>query len=86
MAVIFRDEEWGSKAVIAFNSDIAVNKCRIDVLTGVSVGSWEPSYDTELWKNKKQLNLFVQFTDQKDGEGKADIAPQPVKVLDIKIK
>ncbi len=86
LAVIFRDEEWGSKALIAINSDIAVNKWRIDVLTNASVGSWEPSYDTELWKNKKQLNLFVQFTDQKDGEGKADIAPQPVKILDIKIK
>ena len=86
VAVIFRDEEWSSKALIAFNIDMAINKWRLDVLTNTSVGSWEPSYDTELWKNKKQLNLFVQFTDQKDGEGKADIAPQPVKVLDIKIK
>ncbi len=86
VALIFRDEEWGSKALIAFNNDIAVNKWRIDILTNASVGSWEPSYDTELWKKKKQLNLFVQFTDQKDGEGKADIAPQPVKVLEIKIK
>jgi hypothetical protein len=86
VAVIFRDEERGSKALIAFNNDIAVNKWRMDLLTNTSVGSWEPSYDTELWKNKKQLNLFVQFTDQKDSEGKADIAPQPVKVLNIKIK
>ena len=86
MAVIFRDEERGSKVLLHLITILQVNKWRIDDSYQASVGSWEPTYDTELWKKKKQLNLFVQYTDQKDGEGKADIAPQPVKVLEIKIK
>jgi BNR repeat-containing family member len=30
--------------------------------------------------------LFIQYTDQKDGEGKAKILPYPNNVLEIKIK
>lgn len=84
IAVIFRDEERGSKASIAINSNEQFNKWKITDLTSASVGSWEPSYDTELWKNKKQLNLFVQFTEQQDAEGKANIPAQPIKVLVLK--
>ena len=86
VAIIFRDEEWGSKALIAINKDMRTNNWQMNTITAASVGSWEPSYDTELWKKKKELNLFVQFTEQKDGEGKADIAPTPVQVLKIKLK
>jgi hypothetical protein len=84
IAVIFRDEERGSKVSVAINSNGQFNEWKITDLTSASVGSWEPSYDTELWKNKKQLNLFVQFTEQQDGEGKANIPAQPVKVLVFK--
>ena len=86
VAIIFRDEEWGSKVVMAINKDMRTNNWQMNTITAASVGSWEPSYDTELWKKKKELNLFVQFTEQKDGEGKADIAPTPVQVLKIKLK
>jgi len=48
------------------------------------VGSWEPSYDTELWKQKHILHLFVQKTDQADAEGKSDMIPQMVQVLEWK--
>ncbi|MGG9963054.1 BNR repeat-containing protein [Ferruginibacter sp. SUN106] len=84
--LLFRDEERGSKVSVAINTDINVNKWQLKDVTAATVGSWEPTYDTELWKHKKHLNLFVQYTDQKDGEGKADILPQPVQVLEIKIK
>jgi hypothetical protein len=86
VAVIFRDEERGSKVSIAINKDISENKWLLNDITEIAVGSWEPSFDTELWKRKKQLHLFVQYTDQKDAEGKANILPQPVNVLEIKIK
>ncbi len=85
VAVIFRDEELGNKVSAAMNSNIGKSKWTVTNLTNESVGSWEPSYDTELWKTKKKLNLFVQYTDQKDGEGKADIAPQQVKIIAFKI-
>lgn len=86
VALIFRDEERGSKVSVAINKDIRVNKWEVFDVTTTSVGSWEPGYDTELWKQKKQLHVFVQFTDQKDAEGKADILPQPVQVMEIKLK
>lgn len=85
VAVIFRDEELGNKIFVALNNNIAANKWKVSNLTNESVGSWEPTYDTELWKTKRQLNLFVQYTEQKDGEGKAAIEPQQVKVITFKI-
>ena len=85
VAVIFRDEELGNKISVAMNSNIGIGNWRVTNLTNESVGSWEPTYDTELWKRKRQVSLFVQFTDQKDGEGKAAIEPQQVKVIDFKI-
>ena len=84
--IIFRDEERGSRVTAAVNNNINFNNWQLKDLTSSSVGSWEPSYDTELWKRKNQLHLFVQYTDQKDGEGKANIAPQAVQVLEVKIK
>jgi hypothetical protein len=84
--LLYRDEERGNKVSVAVNNNINVNKWQLKDVTATTVGSWEPTYDTELWKHKKQLNLFVQYTDQKDGESKADILPQPVQVLEIKIK
>ena len=81
-ALIFRDEERGNKVSVAINDDINKYIWQVKDLTGENVGSWEPTYDTEWWKQKKALHLFVQFTDQKDAEGKADIAPQTVSVLE----
>lgn len=80
--VIFRDEERGNKISVASTNNIYKNEWQVKDLTQETVGSWEPNYDTEWWKQKKILHLFVQFTDQKDAEGKTDIAPQPVKVLE----
>lgn len=80
--LLFRDEERGEKVSIAICKDINANTWIIDDLTDFSVGSWEPSFDTELWRNKKQLHIFVQKADQIDGEGKADIEPQKVQVLE----
>lgn len=79
--IIFRDEERGSKASIAINKNIAGNNWEIEDLTHKSVGDWEPSYDTALWKDKKILNLYLQNVIQVDGEGKAESKPTAVKVL-----
>ena len=62
-----------------------MNKWEIVDLSDSMMGSWEPNYDSELWRNKKQLHLFVQYTDQVDAEGKSDIPSKPVKVVVIKI-
>ncbi|MXV50098.1 neuraminidase [Pedobacter sp. HMF7647] len=81
-AVIFRDADSDSKISVAITSNIEKDSWQILNLTDESYGSWEPSYDTELWKDKKLLHLFVQKVDQVDGEGKSDIRPQPVKILE----
>jgi hypothetical protein len=81
-AMLFRDEESGAKVSVAINPDVASGNWRILHLTAKSVGSWEPSFDTELWKNKEKLNLFVQNVQQVDAEGKAELPPQMVEVLE----
>lgn len=84
--ILFRDAERGSKASIAINEDVETNKWRIEDLTAEGVGDWEPSYDTELWKDKNILNLYMQNVTQVDGEGKAESKPTAVKVLQWKPK
>ena len=84
--IIFSDEERGGKASIALNSDIRSDHWQIEDLTVTNVGDWEPSYDTELWKRKSMLSLFLQEVKQVDGEGKADQQPTAVQVLDWKPK
>lgn len=82
--LIFRDEERGSKASVAVSKNLKKQKWVIKDLSGHSLGSWEPSYDTELWKNKGILHLFTQNVNQVDGEGISNTAPQMVEVLEWK--
>jgi hypothetical protein len=80
--LVFRDEERGSKVSVVSISDFVGGKWRVDDLTAGSVGAWEPSFDTELWRRNGMLSLFVQDVQQVDGEGQAAAPPQPVRVLD----
>ncbi|MGZ3754416.1 MAG: BNR repeat-containing protein [Mucilaginibacter sp.] len=83
-ALIFRDAERGDKVSIAINPNMAKNNWQVSDLTSQSVGDWEPSFDTELWNNKRILDLFLQNVMQVDGEGTANMPPQPVQVLEWK--
>lgn len=80
---IFRDEERGSKVSMAYTNDIHSRNWEYTDLTGFSVDAWEPSYDTELWKKRKKLHIFVQKTSQGDGERTIDTEPQMVYVLSV---
>ncbi|WP_207421318.1 BNR repeat-containing protein [Desertivirga brevis] len=82
--MIFRDEERGGKASALLIPKLGKRKWEITDLTEENLGSWEPSFDTELWREKQILNLFIQRTEQADGEGITDIQPQEVKVLEFK--
>ena len=81
-AIIFRDAERGDKVSAATCSNITKGKWQIRDLTKDALGSWEPSYDTELWKEKGILNLFIQNVVQADAEGNSGTPPQPVQVLE----
>lgn len=81
-ALIFRDNERNNKVSVAVANDITKNNWKITDLHNGNVGSWEPTYDTELWKQKGLLHLFVQNVDQADAEGKTNLPPQMVEVLE----
>lgn len=86
---LFRDEERGSKASLAYKKNLhdMSEMWKIIDLTQFSLNAWEPSYDSELWKNNKKLNIFIQQTKQGDGEKTIDSQPTDVYVLEFnKIK
>ena len=85
-ALIFRDEERGNVVSVAVNNDMNKNNWRVKDITATSVGSWEPAYDTELWKEKKLLHLYVQFANQQDNEGSSATLPQLVQVFEYNFK
>lgn len=82
--VVFRDEERGGKASVAIIRRLKKKTWELQDLTQNSLGSWEPTYDTGLWKEQGRLHLFVQEVEQVDGEGKAELPPAMVYVLEWK--
>ncbi len=80
---IFRDEELGSKVSMAHTDDITSEEWTISDITDFPVDAWEPSFDTELWKQQQRLDIFVQHTRQGDGERTTDFSAQPVYVLEL---
>lgn len=80
---IFRDEERGNMVSVATKQDLEESKWKITDLTDFPVGAWEPTYDTELWREEHKLHLLVQHTDQGDGEKTSLLSPQPVYILEV---
>jgi hypothetical protein len=82
VSVLFRDAERGNKVSAAICDDLRNNKWVVRDLSGEQVGSWEPVYDTELWREKHIANIFVQNVEQTDAEGISGLAPQMIRVLE----
>lgn len=80
---IFRDEERESKVSMAYTENLKQGEWTVTDLTNFSVDAWEPSLDTELWKERKLLHIFVQESHQGDGEKTVDAMPTPVYVLEV---
>jgi len=83
--MVFRDIERGDKVSVTICDDLLAREWRIEDLTDTSVTVWEPSYDTELWKRDHVLHLYVQNTEQGDGEKEVDFPPQDVTILEWKL-
>jgi hypothetical protein len=81
--LIFRDEEHGNRAVLGRSDAAGAEAWSFREITGKSMGSWEPTYDTELWRMQGKLHLFLQKAGQGDGETLELIPPQPVRVLEV---
>lgn len=80
---IFRDEERGSRVSMAYTQDLKKGKWQFKELTDFAVDAWEPSLDAELWREKKQLHIYVQRASQGDGEQVTQTEAQPVYVLEV---
>ncbi|MCK6211788.1 BNR-4 repeat-containing protein [Georgenia sp. EYE_87] len=80
--LVIRDAERGSKASLATRHGDA-EEWEIADLTEDSLGEWEPSYDLDLWRSERELDVFVQNVTQVDGEGLEEYPPQFVYVLAV---
>lgn len=79
---IFRDAERGSRVSMAWRYAPDM-PWQVTDLTDFSVDAWEPSFDTTLWDDKRQLDIFVQCSSQGDGERTTQAAPTPVAILSV---
>lgn len=80
--LLFRDVERGDKVSVAVCAHFPGGPWLMRDLGSDSLGAWEPSYDTELWKDRQRLNVFVERVEQGDGETMTDTPRQMVSVLE----
>jgi rhamnogalacturonyl hydrolase YesR len=82
--LVFRDRERGERASVVRIDDFSAARWSVRDLDSSPLGAWEPSFDTELWRREGSLHLFLQATQQVDGEGLGQAAPSAVQVLEWK--
>ncbi len=82
--MLFRDSERGDRVSVAVCRDLGKESWQFQYLTDFSVGMWEPSYDTELWKRSRVLHIYVQKVGQGDGETIENLPPSEVSILEWK--
>lgn len=83
LRMIYRDEEHKDWVCMA-SADLSSMQWKTSKLADFATDRWEPSYDTELWRTKQQLNIFLQKVGQESGERAVKMAPQMVHVLEVK--
>lgn len=81
--VIYRDEEYDNNACIKTLSMNQEDVWESTVLTKNGLDRWEPTFDTELWKDRGILHLFIQKVGQGSGETTVDLPPQIIRVVEI---
>lgn len=83
--VIYRDEEHNDKASLKTIELGMASNWETTILTETGLDRWEPTFDTELWKNKGVLNLFIQKVGQGSGERAVEMPPTMIRVLEINL-
>ena len=81
--VIYRDEEYDDNACMKSLELGKENEWETIILTETGLDRWEPTFDTELWKEKSILNLFIQKVGQGSGEKAVEMPPTMIRVLEI---
>jgi hypothetical protein len=82
--LIFRDAERNNRLSVSYSTDITKGVWKTIDLTNDPIGQSEPSFDTELWRRKNLLHIYVQYSGQGDGERTEKIPAQPVRILEWK--
>lgn len=80
---IFRDVERDSRVSMASRAMTGGSPWHVRDLTDYSVGAWEPSIDTRLWRERGILSIFAQASAQGDGERTTTTGPRPVRVITL---
>lgn len=84
VGILFRDIERNNNVSLAVSDNLSENIWSVHDIYSQGVGEWEPAYDTELWKRRQRLDIYLQEVEQVDGEGKANREPTAVGVLQWK--
>ena len=83
---IFRDAERDYKVSMYSTDDISSDEVwKVRDLTDFSVYAWEPTHDTEIWKNLGRLHVFVQYADQISGDRPSEQTEMPVYCLEVNL-
>jgi hypothetical protein len=61
---------------------LGANQFKLIDLNQENMGSWEPSYDAEGWKQDRIMSIFLQPVRQADAEGITNESAQMVSVLE----
>lgn len=83
--LVFRDAERENAITVATKKIHKKGTWALTDLLKENTGSWEPTYDTECWKDRQQLHLFVQQVSQADAEGVMTVDAKMVRVLEWKL-
>ncbi len=81
--VVYRDEEHGDQLCLVRSSFPEFN-WHFEVYNTGTLGRWEPSFDTGLWKRSKIIHLFYQHVGQGNNETSISMNAQKVGVIMIK--
>jgi BNR repeat-containing family member len=82
LILVFRDAERDNAITVATKQIHKKGNWALTDLLKQNTGSWEPTYDTERWKDKQELYLFVQQVSQADAEGVVAVEAKMVRVLE----
>jgi BNR repeat-containing family member len=86
-ALIFRDEGFGNKVSVAVAADINHPDWKLWHSFSEPVGYWEPSYDTERWRNDKILDLFVLYSKAgRDNDKQMKPEESPLRIQSLRFK
>jgi hypothetical protein len=66
---------------VAICNNLKKGKWQFKDLTNFSVGMWEPSYDTEIWKRSKIFHIYVQNVGQGDREKTEELPLSDISIM-----